>query len=124
MSIEKRVIRNIRKLRELRLLSREQMAIELSLSLSGYGRLERGETDLTLSRLKLIADVLNVDITELFEFDPNAILQRKKATQKPNPPNNPEEKQQQYREKYVAMLEMEVERLREENRELKKTISP
>jgi len=123
MKIEKRVIRNIRKLRELRLLSREQMALELSLSLSGYGRLERGETDLTLTRLKLISDILNVDITELFEFDPSAVLQRKKANTKPDQVNPSEEKQQQYREKYIAMLEMELERLREENRELKKSHS-
>jgi transcriptional regulator with XRE-family HTH domain len=122
MEIENRVILNVRKLRELRLLSRAQMANELSLSLSGYGRLERGEIDLTLSRLKRIADILNVNITELFDFEPATVLQKDKSVQASKTSNSSDEKQQHYREKYVAMLEMELERLREENRELRKAI--
>jgi len=122
MRIEKRVIRNIRKLRELRLMSREQMAAELSLSISGYGRLERGEIDLTLSRMKRIADILNVNLTELLDFEPTAVLQKKKPV-----PDAPEalpedERNRYYREKYISMLEAELDRLREEVRELRKQI--
>lgn len=123
MRIEKRVIRNIRKLRELRLLSREQMANELSLSISGYGRLERGEIDLTLTRMKRIADILNVNLTELLEFDPSTVLHKSNGTAKPQFTLSEDEKQLYYREKYISMLEMELERLREENRELRKTMA-
>ena len=98
------------------------MANELSLSLSGYGRLERGEIDLTLSRLKRIADILNVNITELFDFEPATVLQKNGGMQTAKTSHKLDEMQQLYREKYVAMLEMELERLREENRELRKAI--
>lgn len=123
MRIEKRVIRNIRKLRELRLLSREQMANELSLSISGYGRLERGEIDLTLTRMKRIADILNVNLTELLEFDPSTVLHKNNGKSKPDFTLSEDEKQLYYREKYISMLEMELERLREENRELKRNLA-
>jgi transcriptional regulator with XRE-family HTH domain len=120
MRIEKRVIRNIRKLRELRLMSREQMAAELSLSISGYGRLERGEIDLTLSRMKRIADILNVNLTELLDFEPTAVLQKKKSVSETLEPPAEDERNGYYREKYISMLESELDRLRQEVRELRK----
>ncbi|MGI9211965.1 MAG: helix-turn-helix domain-containing protein, partial [Methylococcaceae bacterium] len=33
---------------------------------NGYGSIERGETDISLSRIKQISCVLNVEITDLF----------------------------------------------------------
>jgi transcriptional regulator with XRE-family HTH domain len=120
MRIEKRVIRNIRKLRELRLMSREQMAAELSLSISGYGRLERGEIDLTLGRMKRIADILNVHLTELLDFEPTAVLQKKKPVADKKEPLPEDERNQYYRERYISMLESELDRLRKELSELRK----
>jgi transcriptional regulator with XRE-family HTH domain len=119
MRIEKRVIRNIRKLRELRLMSREQMAAELSLSISGYGRLERGEIDLTLSRMKRIADILNVNLNELLDFEPTTVLQKKPNLEKREVLAE-DERNQYYRERYILMLESELDRLRQEVRELRK----
>jgi transcriptional regulator with XRE-family HTH domain len=123
MEIEERVILNIRKLRELRMMSRAEMANELALSLSGYGRLERGEIEMTLTRLKTIAEILNVNIAELFDFEPSEVLQKNLDKTRKLGPNPPRDFQQHYREKYVAMLEMELERLRQENSELKKAIN-
>ena len=123
MEIEERVILNIRKLRELRMMSRAEMANELALSLSGYGRLERGEIEMTLTRLKNIAEILNVNIAELFDFEPSDVLKKNLDKTQKFGPNSPKDLQQHYREKYVAMLEMELERLRQENRELKKAFN-
>jgi transcriptional regulator with XRE-family HTH domain len=56
----------IRSLRQLKGLSREQVAEKLKLSLTSYANIERGETDLSFSRLKQIA--------ELFEVTPSQLL--------------------------------------------------
>lgn len=45
--------------------SQEQMAEKLNLTANGYAKVERGETKLHLDRLEKIAQVFNIDITEL-----------------------------------------------------------
>lgn len=47
-------------------LTQEQMGDKLNLSTSAYCKIEYGETDLTLTRLNKIADVLNMSALELF----------------------------------------------------------
>lgn len=60
-----KTIEKIRKQREDLDWSQEQMAEQLNLTANGYAKIERGETKLYLDRLEQIAQVLNVDITEL-----------------------------------------------------------
>ncbi|MGI9212021.1 MAG: helix-turn-helix domain-containing protein [Methylococcaceae bacterium] len=57
---------NIRLLRQARGWSQEEMATRLEMSTNGYGSIERGETDISLSRIKQIACVLNLEVTGLF----------------------------------------------------------
>jgi transcriptional regulator with XRE-family HTH domain len=64
-----KVYLNIRKIRELKNLTREHVAEELKMSMSGYGKIERGEVDLTVSKLIEIAKVLDVSIEFIFRFD-------------------------------------------------------
>lgn len=64
-----KVYLNIRKIRELKNLTREYVAEELKMSMSGYGKIERGEVDLTVSKLIEIAKVLDVSIEFIFRFD-------------------------------------------------------
>ena len=47
-------------------LTQEQMGEKLNLSTSAYCKIEYGETDLTLTRLNKIAEVLNMSAVELF----------------------------------------------------------
>lgn len=56
---------NIRLLRLQRGYSQENMADLLHLSTTAYGDIERGKTDITLSRLEQIAQVLGVDSASL-----------------------------------------------------------
>lgn len=63
------VYENIKKIRELKNLTREYMADELKMSTSGYGKIERGEVDLTVSKLKKIAKALGVSVEFIFKFD-------------------------------------------------------
>lgn len=106
---------NIKRLRELKSITREVIAADLGMSVSGYSKLERGEVDITLSKVYKIAEILNVSIEQLLNFD---------ATQIFNVSNNAQVQGlgahadtmnfygDDYKEKYIKMLESEVERLK------------
>lgn len=68
------IYENIKKFRELKNISRQQMASELELSLSGYSKLERGEIDVSLSRITQIAKLLGVELSQLLNFDSSQIF--------------------------------------------------
>jgi transcriptional regulator with XRE-family HTH domain len=46
--------------------SQEETAAKLNMSTNGYGSIERGDTDVNLSRLKDIASIFGVNVSELF----------------------------------------------------------
>lgn len=79
------VYKIIRLIRELKGITRDHMASELRLTVSGYGKIERGEVDLNLSKLYQIAKILNVDVFRLFDFEVtkafNLILQEDSSVQ-------------------------------------------
>jgi transcriptional regulator with XRE-family HTH domain len=64
----------IKKLRELKNYTQQYMSEQLELSLSGYGKIERDESDISISRLEKIADVLGVDISTILNFDERHIF--------------------------------------------------
>lgn len=47
--------------------SQEEMAEKLNMSVTGYAKIERGETKLHIPRLEKIAEVLGIEVKELFE---------------------------------------------------------
>lgn len=63
---------NIRSLREKNGLTQEQVADYLNMSVNGYGDIERGETDIKLSRLTQISNLFDVSLAEL--VNPEKIL--------------------------------------------------
>ena len=65
---------NIRKVRELRNYTQEYMADQMGLSISGYGKIERSDSDISLSRITQIAAILNVSRAKLLEFNSEEIL--------------------------------------------------
>jgi len=67
--MNRKVYENIRKIRELKNLTREYVAAELKMSPSGYGKIERGDVDLTVSKLIEISKVLDVSTEFIFKFD-------------------------------------------------------
>lgn len=109
----KEVVDNIKKFRELKNLTREELADKLEMSLSGYSKLERGEVDLTLTKLYRIADILEVSVSQILSFDASQIFNIKDHSVA-----NVDIEQQtnnysdQYKDKYIKMLEEELERLR------------
>jgi transcriptional regulator with XRE-family HTH domain len=59
----------IRGIRDLKKLSIENMAAMLDLSVLAYGEIERGKTDLKLSRLEQIAQKLGVSTARILGFE-------------------------------------------------------
>ena len=59
----------IRRIRESKEWSQEQMAEKLNMSLNGYAKIERGETKLYLDMLEQIAQILDIDVVELMQSD-------------------------------------------------------
>jgi len=64
----------IRFMRQLQGWSQEDMADKLEMSVSGYAHIERGETDVQLSKLEKIAKVFGVDLLELLTFGEKNIV--------------------------------------------------
>lgn len=64
--LKKQIGRRLQLLRLERNLTQEQMGEKLNLSNSAYCKIEYGETDLTLTRLSEIAEVLNMSEMDLF----------------------------------------------------------
>lgn len=60
---------NIRNLRELKNYTQAYMADLLEMSVSGYGKIERNETEISLSKLKRISEILEVDYSKILDFD-------------------------------------------------------
>jgi transcriptional regulator with XRE-family HTH domain len=58
----------IRFLRESKDWSQEAMADKLNMSVSGYSKIERGGTKVSISKLKRIAEVFGIDIMELMSL--------------------------------------------------------
>lgn len=50
------------------------MADQLGLSVSGYGKIERSDSDINLSRITQIAEILNVSRAVLLEFNSDEVL--------------------------------------------------
>lgn len=61
-----KVYERIKFLRQSKNWSQEETAHRLNMSINGYARIERGETDLPLSRLEQIAETFGVELSEFF----------------------------------------------------------
>ena len=78
--MKQKVFENIKKIRELKNITREYVAGELGMSTSGYGKIERGEVDLNVSKLIEIANVLDISVDFIFRFDVDQLLNDNKKS--------------------------------------------
>ena len=60
---------NLRKIRELKGLKQESVAKMLNMTMQGYGKIERNETDLTISKLNKLSEVLEVSPLDILTFE-------------------------------------------------------
>lgn len=62
----KKIYERIKFYRQLNGWTQEEIAEKLEMSPSGYGSIERGDTDVSLSRLEKIVEILGIEINDLF----------------------------------------------------------
>lgn len=66
--------KNIKQLRELRNFTQQYMAEHLNMSVGGYSKIESDQTDITLSRIEQIAEVLETELSTILNFDAKNIF--------------------------------------------------
>ncbi len=108
------IISNIKKFRELKNITREQIADELELSASGYSKIERGEIELSVTRLIQIANILDVEVAKIMNFDITTVFNISNNTGMNGQVkvDHYTQNKDEYLEKYVKLLEKENEDLK------------
>lgn len=66
--------KKIKQLRELRNYTQLYMAQNLNMTVGGYGKIERDETDITIGKLNKIAKILETEISAILNFDSNQVF--------------------------------------------------
>lgn len=69
-----KVGQKIKSFREIRNYTQEYMANSLNMSTTAYGKIERDETKMTLTKLDAIAKVLDTDFRTITDFDEKKIF--------------------------------------------------
>ncbi len=81
-----KVQKKIRELRKENDWTQEEMGKRMNLSRNGYAKLESGERKLSLDKLQKIADIFQVDITELLNSNQEGIVHLS-SDERTNSPN-------------------------------------
>lgn len=113
------LIKNIKRFREERGLSQEQMAAALEMSTSGYNKVERGSVDVSVSRVEQIAGLLSVQPAALFEFESAQVFninQNKYVQGTGARAENMQFSSNEYVQRYIEHLEKEIIELKEERK--------
>ena len=103
----------IKKMRELKNYTQQHMADEMDLSLSGYGKIERNETDISISRLGKIAKVLDTDVSSILIFDHRNIINVTENKQANISLGGQNINQLEMMEMIIAIYKQEIELLKE-----------
>ncbi|MDO4698530.1 MAG: helix-turn-helix transcriptional regulator [Pasteurellaceae bacterium] len=61
-------------IREMNKLTQENMAEKLDMSVTGYAKIERGQTNVSLEKLKQIAMIFNINVAQLLDDSDTPII--------------------------------------------------
>lgn len=113
--MNKHIGSKVRQLRELKGFSQEYIASQLGVSQRAYSKLENNETRLDWNKLTKIAEVLEMNPTDIVSFDDNLIFNNCNQSGKFERFINqiPEKLIEQY-EQRISHLENEIDFLRDE----------
>ena len=114
----------IKTIREMKNFTQDYVAEKLEMSQSNYSRIERNEINIPIKTLQTIADIFDITLTELIEFDAKYFFnQVNNQTINGDIKNqsNPELIQKAY-EDHILSLNKEIEHLRGMISELMKKI--
>ncbi len=67
------IAQNLRKIREIKGLRQESVATKLGITTNGYGKIERGETTLSIDRLNQLASVFGVELNDILHLDERVV---------------------------------------------------
>ena len=73
----KEVVCNIRRIREFKNYTQDYLAAKLHISQNAYSKIELGYSNITLTRLIAIAEILEVDLVDLINAGDTQIIQLK-----------------------------------------------
>ena len=115
----------IRLIREAKGLTQEEVAEKLEMSKNGYGDIERGNSDIKLSKLEKIAQVFDIQLSELVALGDKGKLNVSFAYQRNNKHqniyigSNTEKLKEQllineFKEKEIELLQREIEYLKKQ----------
>jgi len=107
--VKKTIGERIRRLRQSRDYTQDNMAAELDITPGAYAKIERGETDPSATRLLRIAEILGVDITSFFK-DSMVASQVQQPAHQPYGAASKEELEQLTR--LVKQLSQEIDKLK------------
>lgn len=110
----RKISNNIKKFRELKDITREEIAAQLDMSVSGYSKIERGEIDLTITKLDKIANIIGVSISQILNFDVTNIfnISNNKTVNSIGTDNKISNyNESDFTKKYIEKLEEEIKRL-------------
>jgi len=110
----------LRKLRELRNYTQEYIAKQLNMTATGYGKIERDESEVSYQKLKKIAVILNIKIEDIINFNENLVFDiiHNQTTAR----NEPTHADGRLSETEKRLYEQIIEQLKEENTYLKTII--
>ncbi len=118
------ISKNIRRLREAKGLSQENIAFDLGISQSTYSKIERDASNITVARLMKIAELLDVDVYDIFDKDRAERKTSQNNSLSSNKPTNKDlnlfieeikhiyEKTLDAQEKHIAFLQKEMDKKR------------
>lgn len=106
----------VKKLRELRNFTQEFMAASLEMTPSGYGKIERNESEVTYQKLEKIAEVLGIKIEDIVNFNEKMVFN---IMNNNNSNNGYVVNNNSISDNEKRLYEQLIEQLREENRLLK-----
>lgn len=64
-ALKKEIGKKIEQIRTVKGLSRDQVADKIKMSAAGYGSIERGETDIRITRLAQLAEIFDITLSDL-----------------------------------------------------------
>ncbi|NBV36883.1 MAG: XRE family transcriptional regulator [Bacteroidetes bacterium] len=119
----KATLKMIKRIREDKNISREEMADKLNMSLSGYAKIERGEVALTILRLEQIGQILNYTSTEIIEMgNQNTLILCPTIEKTTIPIQSSDSLQLSDKDLYIQFLEKRIHELKQRSQELEESM--
>lgn len=113
------IAENLRKIRDIKGLSQENIADELGISLRQYSRWETGETSLNIEKIERVSKILEVKPLDLMTFDEKNVFYQSHFKKTTNAGNIINHFPKELKELYESQLKL----LKEQNVFLKEQIS-